>query len=821
MKPQKSRLPIIDAKSLGADCDACPLNGQIPVPPKTSKHPVFAIVTESPSSMDVIHRKPDMGKGGELIKRICELEGISYDNTHSTHAVMCRPKRFMTPTEWKQALKCCRPRLHKELAGVKHVLSLGAKSQETLTGKAKLNDWMGAVSTGLIWKSNGKPWVPLKTKPEPPDDAIRFDNIEIISTVNPGQCVSNPALTPVLRKHVKRLYLRAVGKLPDWKWPEEVVDNDEPVLVAALKLLYACDHVAVDTETTGLDPYTVDLLNVGISNAKISVSLRWQECSILVKSWALKILASNKIKKSFWNMQYDLLVFKYQHIEVNGHCDDWMIAHQIIAPRLSHKLTDASCYEFHVPRWKTVFHKTSDDAGSDRFLKADPTVRALYNARDTYVTFLLAAPFQDYLSKIHRGAELYTNSLHNAHTAMEMRVTGIKLDKDVLAIKRKKLEGRFNAFTRKLRRIVALYGIKNFNPASIPQRKKLFQQTLKVAIPVVKGKRPLDENALLEFAKHHDKGVRIIAKTLLALRKVKKKQDYLKFENPKKGLKFIRQDTFTLHPNWKPGKAKTGRWASGDPNLMNFPQASKGDTEKLREIFIARPGKVFVEVDFAGLEARIIAIIANDKVLLDWFATGVDIHTRTAALALGKKDEEVTKTEREIMKSVRYAYHYNAAPKTAWAAAVTKLPDLSLRLIEKLFAKMKKIHPDIAQYHVDVLKQAEELDYVEDPLSGRRFYFHGQVDANQVYNLPIQMCASKLIDDAMARIKPRLRSDEKILLQVHDSLLLEGIDMVRLITVAREEMERPVTLKGQQISFLTDAKVGTCWARMEKVQYAG
>lgn len=73
---------------------------------------------------------------------------------------------------------------------------------------------------------------------------------------------------------------------------------------------------------------------------------------------------------------------------------------------------------------------------------------------------------------------------------------------------------------------------------------------------------------------------------------------------------------------------------------MNFPKVGKGDSEGgMRDIFIAREGNVFVEVDYSALEGRILALLSGDKTLLEWFATDVDLHNRTAGLALGKTDD--------------------------------------------------------------------------------------------------------------------------------------------------------------------------------------
>lgn len=832
---------MFDPRVWGADCDRCPLKGRTPVPPKRVSSPLLAVIQEAPEDTDVATQRPLSGRGGELVKKIFEAEKLSLHRAHLSYALLCRPPADINTQELKDALHACHRRLARELVEEKitHVLALGDRVQRVLTGKADLMAWMGPPTQGAVFRDSGTMWKPSKRNAEPPGDAIRFDQIELISTLSPTTCIyESPQYTPVLRKHIRRGWQRATGELADWKWPQIHIDDGEAMRSALWEIYLNDPHVGVDIETPkikrGDGIKKLAILNVGIAGVNHSVSIDWRTASRATREIALAILADEDISKDFYNMQFDLWVFGSHGIKVAGHSDDWMLAHQIIAPGISHKLTHASCFEFHVERWKTTFHGSTDGEG-DKFLDADWQVRSEYNAKDTWVQHQLRSPFLQYLRETYRGVELYENARRNAYIAMEMRLDGVKVceanrekrEKEALAALTKAQETLRNILERDC-------GIKDFNPNSTPQLKKLFTQTLGITLPLGKTKKPTcDAKALTELVVHTDKSVAAVAHAILMIRKFKRRCDYLRvMKNPQE----------RVHPKWSPGKAKTGRWASSEPNLMNIPKPRKDDPDAgLRDVFEASPGMFMVECDYSALEARILAIIANERRLLEWFAKtkDFDIHTETAALALQKLAKlckhiekqtgvecekkcklHVTGDERETFKSVRYAFHYGSGPKTAHSVAVLKVPGLKLETVEKLFIALSKLHPDIVLYHRRVVANAKKNDHIECAYSGRRHHFHGQLDINQIKNLPIQMFASALIDDCMRRIRARLRRElgERILMQVHDSLLLEGPDWIRLYRIVKEEMEMPVTINGVTTTFYIDGKWGTNWGQLKEVK---
>lgn len=790
-----------DAQAAGANCDVCPLSGQHVSRPTLVKHPRLTIISDAPGE----------GRSREILSRTLEVEGIPEHSVNFTSAVLCRPAYNTTLDDWKLALECCRPRLAKELQ-TKTVLALGEKAQQTLSGKANLMDWMGPPTKGAVWKTNGKIWKPLKTKPEPPDDAIRFDQIEFVSTVHPAFCLHEPGYTPILRKHTRRAWLRATGKLGDWAWPEEYIDDDSRTVTALKHILASATEVGVDLETN-MDSRNRRILNVGIASAGHAVSVSWQTASAEIKNLVVQILAKAEIAKVFWNMAFDIPILEAAGFPVNGVCEDWMLAKMVIAPRISNKLTHASCFEFSVSRWKTNF-RANKKLGLDPFESADPKERALYNARDTWVTLLLGEPYRKYLARTHRGEELYANAKANTRIAMEMSRTGVKINRENLKARRADCETALAKSTKALVEICRQVGHPDFNPRSHKQRQELFRTTLGVQTAFnKKGKFSLDKKALEDLCAHDDPRVRAVSRAMLDARSAKRKLDYINA-----------LDADYVFPSWRPGKAITGRWASSEPNLMNIPKPVKDPKTKevidpgLRVLFDAREGCWLVECDYQALEARTLAHLAGDTLLLEWFETGVDIHTRTAAVALQKTDAEVTADEREIAKSLRYAFHYGSTPETAWKAAVIKLPKLTLRLVEILFAGLTKLHPNIMRRNEQCVITAKETDYVECPITGRRHWFHGQVDANQCKNLENQMGGSGLIDAAMRRLQPLLEPGERILMQVHDSLVCEGPDPHKLAAKMKAELERPVLFRGRLISFPIDTKIGRNWGKMSKFE---
>lgn len=456
---------------------------------------------------------------------------------------------------------------------------------------------------------------------------------------------------------------------------------------------------------------------------------------------------------------------------------------------------------------------------ADRFRDADPVIRAHYNAKDTWQQRHLGQIVQNRLNDVHRGQELYDRYLALGHVAMRMRRVGIGVARDHVEPERKRLELIRNEATIRLAALASSAGFQgDFNHNSHRHRMKLFGEHLGAKIPfdAKTGAPTLNKKALEEICVLGEH-VAAPARTLLQLRRAEK---FLETYIEPIG------NRDRVHSTWRPEATVTGRWADSD-GLTRLPKDRWGKdkltgkkvlvSKGLRDLYGAAPGKYLVERDFSQLESRILALISGDRQLLDWHNAGIDVHTVTAAILFEIEAAAGSSHQRELAKRFRYAFHYGSRPETAWAALVVEFPTLPLTAVIKAFKQLARIHSGIARYHTSALKCARENDYVEDPLSGRRFWFHGQVEPAKVFNLPIQMAASAIINPAMLRIMERLQPGEEIVAQVHDSLVAEGPDPVRLDAILVEELERPIELNGNRSVFRTDGKVGVNWGELKDV----
>ena len=101
----------------------------------------------------------------------------------------------------------------------------------------------------------------------------------------------------------------------------------------------------------------------------------------------------------------------------------------------------------------------------------------------------------------------------------------------------------------------------------------------------------------------------------------------------------------------------TGRLSSTEPNLQNIPVRTDLGAE-IRKMFIPRPGCVLVDADYSQIELRVLAHIAEDKVMQEAFRSGMDIHTVTASQVFDVAPENVTSLQRRHAKAVNFGIVY-------------------------------------------------------------------------------------------------------------------------------------------------------------------
>ena len=260
--------------------------------------------------------------------------------------------------------------------------------------------------------------------------------------------------------------------------------------------------------------------------------------------------------------------------------------------------------------------------------------------------------------------------------------------------------------------------------------------------------------------------------------------------------------TGRVHTSYNQTVTATGRLSSSNPNLQNIPIRTL-EGKRIRQAFIAPPGWEIVSADYSQIELRILAHLSGDESLIQAFAAGEDIHTRTASDIFGVFPEMVNAEMRRQAKVINFGILYGmSAFGLAKELGITQ--KLAQAYIDGYFQKYAKVR----NYLDGLLDQARRDGFVTTLFLRRRYLpeiMSPQAPVRQfaertAINAPIQGTAADLIKVAMVRIFRRLaenRLSAAMIMQVHDELVFEAPRAERepLMAIIRKEMEGVLTLR--------------------------
>jgi DNA polymerase I len=270
-----------------------------------------------------------------------------------------------------------------------------------------------------------------------------------------------------------------------------------------------------------------------------------------------------------------------------------------------------------------------------------------------------------------------------------------------------------------------------------------------------------------------------------------------------------------IHGQLNQTVAATGRLSSSEPNLQNIPIRTELG-QRIRDAFIPEAGNKLISADYSQLELRLLAHVTKDAVMLDAFGTGEDIHSRTAELVFGAKNEADLREKRRLAKIVNFAIAYAVEPYGLAART-----GLSMKEAKKAIQDYYETYKGVRQYMTEVPEKTRELGYVTS-LFGRRRPIPGINDRNhtvrlraerEAINMPIQGLASDIVKLAMLKVDDVLKRENlnaRIIMQVHDELLLEAPaeEAEQVAKVAKQAMETAATL---DVPLLVETGIGDSW----------
>lgn len=240
----------------------------------------------------------------------------------------------------------------------------------------------------------------------------------------------------------------------------------------------------------------------------------------------------------------------------------------------------------------------------------------------------------------------------------------------------------------------------------------------------------------------------------------------------------VAADSGRIHARFHQTVTTTGRLSSSSPNLQNIPVRGE-EGRRIREAFIAGPGRLLLSADYSQVELRILAHLCGDPVLLEVFRTGRDVHAETASRVFGVDLSSVDHRMRREAKTVNFGILYGISP-FGLARQLGIGRDAAARMIEAYFHQF----PSVRAF-LDTLVEKARASGEAETLFGRKRpipELHSRNRAQREFaertavNTPIQGTAADLIKKAMVRAARDLREkeiDAQLILQVHDELVFE------------------------------------------------
>ena len=596
---------------------------------------------------------------------------------------------------------------------------------------------------------------------------------------------------------------------------------ETPEAVAELvRRARAAGEIALDTETTSLDPMRAELVGLSVCVAPGEAwylpfghrpsgdMLEHREVVNLppLADGALRPLVAQledpAVPKIGHNIKYDLLVLRRAGVSLRGVAFDTMIASFMIDPgKRSHGLDTLALEHFGV-RLRAYDELVGKGRNERSFAEVPVRQAADYCGADSDYTWRLRQRFAATLAE-HNLERLFREvEIPLIGVLADMEWEGIAIDGAHFA----RLAGEMRRELAQLERAIHERAGVAFNLNSTPQlRHVLFE---KLQLPTLKkGKTgaSTDAEVLEELAgMGHE-----VPRLLLEYREISKLLttylDVLPAEvNPATGR---------IHTSFNQIGAATGRLSSTDPNLQNIPvRSARG--EAIRRGFVPRPGNRFVVADYSQIELRLLAHLSGDPAFVEAFRAGGDIHRQTAAVIFGVTLDAVTPDMRARAKTINFATIYGQGPHALARQLGIPYED-ARRFIDDYFARFAGVRAFLDR----TVAEARERGFVET-IFGRRRYIPELKDKNfsvrafgerTATNSPLQGSAADLIKVAMIGVSEALRPLEaKLLLQVHDELVVEApageADAVaRLVT---ERMERAAELS---VPLVATVGIGDNW----------
>ena len=568
--------------------------------------------------------------------------------------------------------------------------------------------------------------------------------------------------------------------------------------------------VCFDTETTGLNPITAELVGIAFSwevgkGFYLSFPENRSEAQDLIETLR-PFFEDESIQKIGQNLKYDIKVLSKYNISVQGKLFDTMLAHYLINPDMRHNMEVlAETYLNYTP---ISIVELIGKKGKNQLSMRDISLEKIteYAVEDADITLQLKKHFEKELKEANTQKLFYEIEIPLLRVLAEMELEGINLDVPFLNELAKDLDKDIAQLVSKIYELAG----EEFNIASPKQLGIVLFEKMKLVDKPKKtktGQYSTAEDVLSYLAKEHE-----IVNYILKYRGLAKLKSTYIDTLPIQ----VEPTTGRVHTDYMQTVAATGRLSSNNPNLQNIPiRTERG--RQVRKAFIPKnKDYVLLAADYSQIELRIIAALSEENNMIEAFAKGEDIHASTAASVFNVDLNEVSKEQRSNAKTVNFGIIYGVS-----AFGLSNQTDLSRSEAKELIEAYYATYPKLKSFMSKQVDFARENGYVQTVLNRRRYLnainasnaiVRGAAERNAI-NAPIQGSAADIIKISMIRIQQKLNKGNyksKMLLQVHDELVFDVFkpELEKLKSLIKFEMENAFKLS---VNLDVDLGTGDNW----------
>ncbi|MHA1591480.1 MAG: DNA polymerase [Candidatus Heimdallarchaeaceae archaeon] len=793
------------------DCTTCGLkekclSGRIERYGKGKKK--ILIVGLCPGKQEDYEGVPFIGLSGEFLRSSLDLIGINlYRDCVRTNIVQCAVRKknqyggsfYSTPSN--KSIKCCNRNLEKDIEEVKPsmIICCGGEALAAVLSTSTLKKFPITKVHGKTFPSHKwNCWIGASFHPShiirggKRDEALfRYDLVNIISYLD------EPLPEPLTKK----------GNVLVWQ--------SQKAIRLLKELSESSIPVSIDYETTTLSSFDKNarLLTVGLSNDVTKgycIHLDNPEWNLIEQAAVyheLKNFLLSNAPKVVQNINMEEL-WGRSHVgaSLNNFHWDTMVSSHVLNCRSGTTSLGFQVFEMTGHEYKKMVDTSNLE---------DETIEDIsdYNCWDA--RYQLMSYYKQF-DEMSDDQKEFNKLLHNSLPALaNLKNRGIRIDRTLL----NKFHIDYTAVLKEQSCIISNdpgvleFEKKHDKKCNVNSSKQLSEVLYDIyRVPSVKktktGESTDEETLKIISSKTNNENVKEFLKTLLRHRKI---SGFLaKIEEFRREM----DSNDCVHPSYNLNIAESFRSSVNNPQVQNVYKRDE-EFRKFRKVFIPSPGNIFLEVDYDGLEVKVIAMASKDPELTRQIVAGIDPHRKWASELYCKDPKDITDTER-----------YNAKNKMVfpsfYGSVVNSIclsfPEINSKHVERTQNLFWEEYSGVKSWQNSVLDFYNKNGFIIG-LSG--FRRPGPLSDMQLYNTPIQGTAFHLLLDALEKIDNLMISKgmlSRIVSEVHDSLLIDtNPDEVEEVIELTERIMCLKRFSWQTVPLSVSWEIGENWYDMEKI----